>query len=406
MAVQIGTNISVQAFGFQSDDDGKRLVFPRVESHDLAGRAGALQYGAADVLLDKMVGRLDVTRWAAEAASLGGVWLRDDAGRVNLAIDRAEMPNGLVLVRAAKGVEILSPHVTLSEVKLTVLNPAPAAPERAPESESAPPAAPPVEPPHLSQERLRFLDSLAGRIDVTVKVTLDLPVLGVRALDQRLDVRIQDGSIDYRSLEEQLDWLGGKFLDIKHADDNLMITWRVPIFGSKHELISWALDTEAATVGAFGRVPVRALADYHLASSDKIDDDKKKKKTDDTGGLLRAFTLDAIDIALSLLAPRNLEVGGGMIAFGGDGQPGMVDLEVTGRVSNHGAGALHGAIGSLDTTIKDLKLGGVVVSADRLSIDGIDALEVTFDGFRPTEATMVIHRVTATNLIMKIGSGA
>ena len=152
-------------------------------------------------------------------------------------------------------------------------------------------------------------------------------------------------------------------------------------------------------------MPVRALADYRFPAKDDDDDDEPRKGDDDKDdGLLRAFALEAIDIALSLLAPRNLEVGGGMIAFGGDGQPGMVDLKVTGRVANHGAGAISGSIGGLDTTIKDLKLGGVIVSADRLSIDGIDALEIEFDGFRPVKASMLIHRVTATNLVVKIGS--
>ena len=66
-------------------------------------------------------------------------------------------------------------------------------------------------------------------------------------------------------------------------------------------------------------------------------------------------------------------------------------------------GVSTGTVGSIDTTIKDLKLGGTQLSADRLHFDGIDTLEVTFDGFRPTSVTMVVHRVTATNLAIKIG---
>jgi hypothetical protein len=413
MAVQVGTKLSVQGFGYVGDDTSKRLVGPSVEGHGLTGRAGSLQYGVADLLLDKVEGRLDITRWGADAASLGGAWLRDDSGRLDVAVERVEMPNGMVIARAAKGVEILSPHFALSEVKLTVLNP--------PGTEVPVPArkGPPAPPAGLRQDQLRFLDSLAGHVDLTIKVSLHLPVLGTRSLDQALALKIEDGSLDYRGLEEQLDWLEGRFLDIKHTGDKLALTWRVPIFGSKHELITWALDTEAATLAAFGRVPVRSLADYRLAARDKDDDandrDKKKKPAgagagagddDDDDGLLRAFALEGVDIALSLLAPRNLAVGGGTIAFGGDGQPGMVDLKVTGGLANAGPGALHGSIGGLDTTIKDLKLGGVVMSADRLSIDGIEALEVEFDGFRPVKATMVIHRVTATNLVVQIGSGA
>lgn len=413
MPVQVGTNLSVQGFSYIGDEGSKRLVGPRVEGHDLTGRAGSLKWAVQDILLDKLEGRLDVTRWAAEAASLGAARLVDDSGKIDVAIERVEMPNGMVLTSGAKGVEILSPHFTLSEVRLTVLGPAPADDAPAAPTATAPARPAPAPAPGLRQEQLRFLDSLAGHVDVTVKVKLHLPVIGTRTLDQALDVKIQEGSLDYRALEDQLDWLEGRFLDFKHSGDRLAVTWRVPIFGSKHELIAWHLDPEAATLASFGRVPVRALADYELVKKDDDDAadskdaaDKKSESHDDKGegdGLLRQLTLDAIDVALSLLAPRTFEVGGGMIAFGGDGQPGMVDLKVTGRVALHGPGALHGSIGALDTTIKDLQLGGIVMSADRLSIDGIDALEVEFDGFRFVKATMVIHRVTATNLVVKIG---
>jgi hypothetical protein len=119
--------------------------------------------------------------------------------------------------------------------------------------------------------------------------------------------------------------------------------------------------------------------------------------------VLQAFSLDAIDIALSLLAPRNFEVGGGLIMFGGDDQPGLVDLKVTGAIHDRGDGALRGAIGSIDTTVKDLRIGPLSLTADRLHCDGLDHLEVAFDGFRPKAITVVIHRVTATNLSIKIG---
>ena len=63
------------------------------------------------------------------------------------------------------------------------------------------PPAPPTPPtaPGLRQSRLRFLDSLSGRIYFTVKVVLDLPVLGHRSLDQDLRIPIQEGSLDYRA---------------------------------------------------------------------------------------------------------------------------------------------------------------------------------------------------------------
>ncbi|MEO8844368.1 MAG: hypothetical protein ABI591_34485, partial [Kofleriaceae bacterium] len=233
-----------------------------------------------------------------------------------------------------------------------------------------------------------------------MKVQLDLPVLGVRTLDQQLRVPIQEGSLDFRALEDSLDWLEGAFLDIAHDDNLLKVRWKVPIFGSSHDLITWELDKDASALAAFGRVPVRSLTDFRTGSGEPPKEPKKDAKN---GGVLRALKVDGIDIALSLLAPRNLEIGQGLIAFGGEDQPGMVDFKVSGVIGNHGPGALRGAIGSVDTTIKDLRAGPAEITCDRLHFDGLDQLEVTFDGFRPTKISMMIHRVTATNLAIKLG---
>jgi hypothetical protein len=134
-----------------------------------------------------------------------------------------------------------------------------------------------------------------------------------------------------------------------------------------------------------------------VGSGGKSQDSDKKRK------ILQSFSVDAIDIALSLLAPRSVETSTGVIMFGGDDEPGMVDLKVTGALHDKGPGALKGRIGSVDTTIKDVFVGPVQVTADRLHFDGIDELEVTFDGFSPAALRVMIHRVTATNLDLKIG---
>ena len=224
-------------------------------------------------------------------------------------------------------------------------------------------------------------------------------MLGVRTLDQELKVPIQEGSLDYRALDDSLDWLEGQFLDIKHDGDKLAITWRVPIVGSQHELITWTLDHDASTLASFGRVPVRSLADFRFAPPKPRDKDDGRKHRK----ILMAFALDAIDVALSLLAPRSLEAGGGVIMFGGDDQPGMVDLKVKGALHDQGPGGLVGKIGSLDTTIKDLRVGPLTITADRLCLDGLDHVEIAFDGFTPVKATLHAHRVTGTNVALRIG---
>jgi hypothetical protein len=295
-------------------------------------------------------------------------------------------------VRAEKGVEIVSPHLTMADVALTVHGPF-----------TRPAAEPGAEPKPPLAERLRFFDSLSGKIAVTLKVALDLPVLGSRTLDQKLEVAIGDGSFDFRALDDSLNWLEGQCLDVVHdaRANRLAVTWRVPIFGPKHDLIVWELDRDASALAAFGRVPVRSLADFQLGEPPRADRPERPERKQ--RNILESFALHAIDVALSLIAPRKLAVGAGTILFGGDDQPGMVDLHVAGAVADRGAGVLRGRIGIIDTTIKDVRLGPVMVTADRLCFDGLDQLEVTFDGFKPTKVSVMAHRVTATNLALRIG---
>jgi hypothetical protein len=389
MAQRVETDITVQRFGFLSDDGGRRLRFPRAESHEIEGSAGSVSYGARDCVFDDLEGRLDTLRWTADAASIGSAWLRDSAGRFDMAVERLELPRGLRLVRADHGVEIVAPYLSLSDMRLEVKGPFGRAADR-------PATAAPADR-GLRQARLRFLDSLSGRFYITIKVVLDLPVIGTRTLDQQLRVPIQEGSLDFRMLEDSLNWLGGAFLDIKHDGDKLALAWKVPIFGSAHELISWALDHDASALAAFGRVPVRSLVDFRASSGRSSANDERKRQT------LQSLSLDAIDIALSLLAPRSVETAGGMIMFGGEDQPGMVDLRVSGSIKDRGPGELKGAIGSIDTTIKDVQLGPVKLTADRMHFDGLDQLEVKFDAFRPAHVMVIVHRVTATNVALQIG---
>jgi hypothetical protein len=389
MTQRVETDITVQRFGFFSDDNGRRLRFPRAESHQIEGAAGSVSYGARDCVFDDLEGRLDTLRWTADAASVGAAWLRDGAGRFDVAVERLELPRGLRLVRADHGVEIVAPYLSLSEMKLEVRGPFGRSAER--------PAPVPPADRGLRQSRLRFLDSLSGRLYVTVKVVLDLPVIGNRTLDQQLRVPIQEGSLDFRALEDSLDWLEGAFIDIKHDGDRLALVWKVPIFGSAHELISWTLDHDASALAAFGRVPVRSLVDFRTGGRPNAKTDDRKRQT------LQSLSLDAIDIALSLLAPRSVEAGGGVIMFGGEDQPGMVDLRVSGSINDRGPGELKGAIGSIDTTIKDVQLGPVKLTADRMHFDGLDQLEVTFEGFRPAHVMVIVHRVTATNVALQLG---
>lgn len=399
-------NARVDGLAFVSAGGQPRLDFPHAQLDDLRGEAGGLHYGATDVTLERLTGRLRGVDWSMQSASAGGFWLRDRAGRFEMTIDRVELPHGLRITRAAAGgIELVAPHASFADVKLSIpdlaaLRRAPAEPAEAPAEPSAPPA--PAEPPHLRQEQLRFLDAVSGMLAFRLAVALDLPVIGKRTLDQSIKVAIENGTFDYKQLEAGLNWLEGAFLDVGVERNRFQVGWRVPIFGQTTEIISWALDSDATAHAAFGRVPLRALADFRIPSM-RSGGGKAPAKDGDKSRL-RSLTLGDLELQLHMVAPRNLDVGGGTIRFGGDAEPGIVDLRVSGALVHPPApGAIKAVAGALDMTLKDIRLGGLQLTADRMTVGPIDMLAIAFDGFRPKSLAAVVHRVTATNLSLTVG---
>lgn len=406
MAQRVTASIRVQRFGLAFDPDSRRLEFPNAEIVDFDGQAGRVKYTATDLHFEGLRAQLERGQWQASTASAGGVTLKDEDGRFELTVGRIEFPRGLLATRAvAAGLEFLTPHASLSDVTLKLRgpfrrNPVPVATSNAETQpmSTLPLTAPPAEVPRpLRQERLRFLDGVSGEIKLTIKVKIDLPVVGSRTLDQDLKVPIKDGALDFRALDKGLDWLEGRILDIEIESNRLVVSYGVPIVLPSREIISWALDQDALTLAKFDKVPLRSLADFKLKKK-KSDNGKDKKAS-----RLESFAMEKIEIKLSLLAPRSLEVGGGAILFGGEDSPGIVDLSIAGSLKAPGQGVLEGSIALLDTTVKDLHMGGAAMTVDRLHLGAIDQLQVAFDGFTPTEITAKIDRATATNLALVLG---
>ncbi|MEZ4398372.1 MAG: hypothetical protein R3B06_00030 [Kofleriaceae bacterium] len=388
-------DIKVDGFGVTVSDSVRRLDFPRADVDGLKGEAAGIQYRAKEVAFDQL--RVSLTRlhWATEAASAGELVLRDQAGRFEFKIARAEFPRGLMLTKAANdGIELVADHASLADMRLKI-------PDLAAFDLPTPtlPLAPP-EPRALRQEKLHFLDEVNGEVSFRVKVVLDLPVIGTRTLDQLVKVAIVDGSFDYRAIESGLSWLEGAFVDVGIEDGRFLLGWSVPLMATK-EIVSWALDPAAMMLGVFNRVPLRSLADFRLPGAGKKSSGKESRS------MLRSLAISDVAVSLSMAAPRRVDLWDGAILFGGDDAPGIVDLKLSGGlVHPPGPGALTAAIGVLDMTVKDVRTGGLSATADRLHIGPIDKIELTFDGFRPVSLSASLHRVTATHLAMVLGGGA
>ncbi|KAB2896229.1 MAG: hypothetical protein F9K40_14885 [Kofleriaceae bacterium] len=393
-------NIRVDGLAFTLDDQTRRLDFPRAVIEGLKGESGSVEYGAGTVAFDALAGRLKGVDWATESASAERFWLRDKDGRYEMHIEGIELPHGVRLTKSAGGgVELNAQHASLADVKLHVPD------LTAFRSKTPPPvpADPPPEPAGLRQERLRFLDAIGGSVGLTIKVMLDLPVVGTRTLDQTVNVEIKDGAFDFKKLEHGLSWIEGAFLDIGIDNGRFRIGYGMPILGTK-EIISFALDQDASAVAAFDRIPLRSLADPRIPGrrAPSPSPDKPDKK-DEKPGRLRSLSVGDLNIHLSMVAPRNLDAFGGTIRFGGDDAPGIVDLLIVGSLVQPGEGVIGARAGAVDMTVKDLHLGGLALTADRLHVGPMDVLEVAFEGFTPKSLSAALHRVTATNLSLILG---
>jgi hypothetical protein len=404
---RLEADVKVGAFGLTLDGATRRLDFPRGEIDDLRGVSGSVSYGAREVVFDKLHTRLDRTHWQAEAAAAGTVFVRTEGDTLLFTIDRVELAHGVSITRAAEGgVEIIGPHASLGDVTLGIPDVQKLRGSKGAEVASTAIARAADVP--LRQDRLHWLDTLTGEVSVTLKVVLDLPVIGTRSLDQKLTIPIKDGSLDFRALDDSLDWLEGAFLDLTYRNDRLILSWRVPVVGSRREIMSWELDDDAKVLATFDRVPLRSLADFRFPSSgnpapepaaapDQAAAPAKKK------GILRSLTLSDLKVTLSMVAPRSVEIGDGAIQFGGEGQPGIVGLELAGKlVHPPGPGGLTGTIGLVDLTAKDVAIGPMTLTVDRLHLGDLESFDIAFDGFRPVGLTMRVHRITASNLLLRL----
>ena len=443
-----------------------KIRLERLETDHFEGRAGDLSYRADQLTIDALQTTVGRSQTTAESIDLGSLEATSDDGNFTLVAHRIGCPRGVLFT---SGEEVFAPHVTIEDAHIIIRDlsglgarsrpvtgqksgervsaddesageagetsgatgegasaaPGDGAPDAGPVKERVPEASSPDTAPARGDAPgghamdWHFLDVLQGRLDLDLVLDMTLPWIGRRQATHYFRVPIENGTIDYDKLEDDVHWLEAAFLTIELVDEQLVLARDLPLvpFSGK-ALVVWPLQPEDIPVAKYSRVHLRNLVRPRLPSSDrkKVRSGKSEAanpgKGKDRGKsrlTLHALTLENIKLALRTETPAQISLpNGAFLQLGGEDQSGLVNLEMTGALHYESGKqteptALSGNIALVDVTIKDLPLGASLLSADRLHMSEIDSIELTFEGFRPRRLEIRATRIAATNLRVALG---
>jgi hypothetical protein len=245
------------------------------------------------------------------------------------------------------------------------------------------------------RERLRWeiLDQLEGHANVDLLVDLTGPIVGRREETHHFRVVIENGAVDYERLEGDVHWIERSFLDMKVADDRLELRRDIPLipFTGK-PLLYWPLDDEGLELARAHKIRLRNLLHW------EVPEEERERRA--SRGRVRFNRVEAqnIDVALALAEPSWLELGPiGRIRLAPAAEHGPPRAAITGELDHHAdqetrPTRLEVAVGPLEGAIETLRLGGLLLSAKRVSPEKLRA-ELAWSATTPGALVVVAERL-------------
>lgn len=393
----LGADIRITGLGVFTTDAGspqvsRKVELKRLEIDSIEGKLGGFGYRAAGLALDGLETTLGRHQVRAESVDLTSVQAATDDGNVTLRIGRIGFPRGLMFTSHE---ELFAPHASIEDAELVIEDLGKLS-RKKPESEEA--CAEPGQPGQRERLDLHFLDVLEGQLNIDLAVDMSLPWIGERCVTHYFRVPIENGTIDYKRLDDDVHWLEAAFLEIDLDRDTLVLARDLPLVPySGKALLRWPLEPQDIPVAQLHRVHLRNLLRWQVPAR------KEKSRL-----VLHSLAIQNIELMLRATQPAQVQLpGGAILQFGDEGQPGLIGLEARGELrysasGNTGPTALRGQIELVDVTLKDLPLGAASVAVDRLHIGEIDRIELGFEGFRPRRLEVQVSRMAATNLRVKL----
>lgn len=162
--------------------------------------------------------------------------------------------------------------------------------------------------PKLPLWDMALLDRLAGNLIADIEVDLSVPILGRRRATHELRVPVENGSLDYITLEKGLSRLEDSLLDFAVRDGGLALELGLPLIGSRGRgkpILIWDLSPEDYRLAEQKRVRLAVLPKLRLASARQSEPPPPESGANPSRFSLRSLSVANVHTDLSL-GPRPL----------------------------------------------------------------------------------------------------
>jgi hypothetical protein len=225
-------------------------------------------------------------------------------------------------------------------------------------------------------------------------VQATVPVIGKRDATHRFRIPIQDGIINFKTLEDGLSDLENAFIDLNLRGEELVLARDIPLIpGFDKPIVSWRLSPDEVVLAESNRVRLQSLFTPILAES-KQKDDKGKSRLK-----LHALDLNKIDITLD--AQQGVWIEGEE----GEAMLSLDSLHLAGRVLyDHEKTApikptkLNAAAKSLSISLHHIMLGQSAIYSGELILQNMQETEATFHGLKPVAIRSQIQSIECKDL--------
>ena len=244
-----------------------------------------------------------------------------------------------------------------------------------------------------------FLDALSGNIHADLKANATVPVIGKRKATHRFRIPIENGVINYKTLEESLSDLENAFIDFNLKGNMLVLARDIPLIpGFEKPIVSWAIKNNEMELAENNKVKLACLLHPILAEAKPNTEQRSKSK-------LKLHTLDFDSMNIDLECERAVVLtsnqGNMSCQFKEMGLKGRLfyDHDKTSQVTQTSLGvdvfecALHF---NAFEPIGDVKVHGEFVFQKKHS------LQTVFQGLLPKSAHLSGNALKGSNLVLQL----